>query len=214
VLLALAAAGCGGSGSGTEQVATPPACARTTQPAPAARTAKAPAGTLDESKTYEVVLRTNCGSFTIRLEPETSPHAASSFVSLAEVGYFDHTAFHRIVPGVMIEAGDPTASGNGGPGYTTHDDPRDAEYTHGVVAMVRPDGAPAGTAGSQFLVVTGPTADLPPGQPVVGRVVEGLEVVDHIGTLGGDTELPTEVQNTSGLPTEVVVIERATVVAE
>jgi len=210
LFLLLATAGCGGSGS---HAGAEPACTRATQPTLAARAGDPPARPLDDATTYEVVVATNCGSFTIRLDPSTAPHAAASFVALAESGYFDGTSFHRIVPGSLIEAGDPTGSGTGGPGYTTRDaPPADPDYEHGVVAMERPSGAPRGTAGSEFFVVTEAQADLPPDHLVVGRVVDGMDVAEHIGTLGGDSQLPTEVQNTSGLPTRIVVIERASVV--
>ncbi len=214
-LLVLALTACGG-GSSTSAVPTTAAasgCTDVTQPAAGKRTARAPVATLDETKTYDVVIQTNCGSFTIRLDGKQSPHAVASFVALARAGFFDRTTFHRIVPGFVIQAGDPTASGTGGPGYTTLDTPpADATYEHGVVAMAKTDAQPPGTAGSQFFVVTAPNANLPPNYAIVGKVVEGLDVVDRIGTLGGDSELPTEVQNTSGLPTEIVEIEEATVV--
>ena len=115
-----------------------------------------PSKTLDESKTYEVVFETSCGAFTIRLDQKTSPQAAASFVSLARNGFFDDTIFHRIVPGFVIQGGDPTVSGSGGPGYSTRDRvPQDAAYDPGVVAMAKAGNEPSGTAGSQFFVVTG-----------------------------------------------------------
>jgi peptidyl-prolyl cis-trans isomerase B (cyclophilin B) len=110
---------------------------------------------LDASKTYEVELQTSCGSFTIRLDQKTSPNAAASFAGLARNGFFDDTIFHRIVPGFVIQGGDPTASGTGGPGYSTRDPvPASAAYKPGVVAMAKAGNEPAGTAGSQFFVVT------------------------------------------------------------
>ena len=82
---------------------------------------KKPKQPLDNSKKYDVTLETTCGSFTIRLDQKTSPNAAASFVALAKAGFFDDTIFHRIVPGFVIQGGDPTASGTGGPGYSTRD---------------------------------------------------------------------------------------------
>jgi peptidyl-prolyl cis-trans isomerase B (cyclophilin B) len=126
---------------------------------------------LDDSKTYEVELQTSCGSFTIKLDQKTSPHAAASFAVLARSGFFDDTIFHRIVPGFVIQGGDPTASGTGGPGYSTRDRvPRSAAYDPGVVAMAKAGNEPAGTAGSQFFVVTGANTGLTPDYALLGKV--------------------------------------------
>ena len=117
---------------------------------------KKPQQPLSNSKTYEVTLETTCGSFTIRLDQKTSPNAAASFVALARNGFFDNTIFHRIVPGFVIQGGDPTVTGSGGPGYSTRDKvPANASYDPGVVAMAKAGNEPPGTAGSQFFVVTG-----------------------------------------------------------
>jgi peptidyl-prolyl cis-trans isomerase B (cyclophilin B) len=176
-------------------------CVDVEAPASGERTADEPEP-LDESKTYEVTFDTNCGSFTIALDAEQSPNTVESFVSLARQGFFDDTTFHRIVPGFVIQGGDPTGTGAGGPGYSTVDTPpSDASYTHGVVAMAKTAAEPAGTAGSQFFVVTGADVGLPPDYAIIGEVSDGIEVVDAIGQLGGPDELPTQ----------PVVIEKATV---
>jgi peptidyl-prolyl cis-trans isomerase B (cyclophilin B) len=147
---------------------------------------------LDPNKTYRLVFTTNCGDFTVTLDQKLSPNATGSLVSLAKRGFFDDTTFHRIVPGFVIQGGDPTASGMGGPGYETHDTvPRNASYTHGVVAMAKAGSEPAGTASSQFFVVTGADAQLTPDYAVVGKVTRGLGVVDRIGKLGNSAEQPT-----------------------
>ena len=92
----------------------------------------------------------------------------------------------------MIQGGDPTGTGSGGPGYSTHDKvPRNASYAHGVVAMAKSGAEPPGTAGSQFFVVTADGAPLPPDYAIVGKVTEGLDVVDRIGKLGDAAEQPT-----------------------
>ncbi len=163
---------------------------------------KAPKAPLDTVKTYAVSIETNCGSFTITLDQKQSPHAASSFVSLARSGFFDRTTFHRIVPGFVIQGGDPTGTGTGGPGFSTLDPPRPtAHYTRGVVAMAKTGAEPPGTAGSQFFVVTADDAGLPPDYAVIGTVTEGLLVVMRIGALGNAQEQPTR----------PVVISRTTV---
>ena len=111
---------------------------------------------LNPAKTNDVVITTNCGSFTIKLAARISPHTTASFASLVRRGYFDRTIFHRIVPGFVIQGGDPTGTGEGGPGYTTVDrPPASTQYTLGLVAMAKTQTEPAGTSGSQFFVVTG-----------------------------------------------------------
>jgi cyclophilin family peptidyl-prolyl cis-trans isomerase len=98
------------------------------------------------------------------------------------------------VPGFIIQGGDPTATGNGGSGYTTIDaPPPDTQYTKGVVAMAKSQFEPPGTGGSQFFIVTAQKAELPPDYAPVGKVVEGMDVVEKIGRLGNrQTETPTE----------------------
>ena len=164
-----------------------------------------PEGELEDGKTYRLVVETNCGDFTIELDPELAPKTTASLVSLAEKGFFDGTVFHRVVPGFVIQGGDPTGSGVGGPGYSTTDvPPSDTSYSTGVVAMAKAGAEPPGTSGSQFFVVTAPDAGLPPEYAVVGRVTEGMDAVSAIEALGtGD-----------GPPSQPVVIEKMTVASE
>jgi peptidyl-prolyl cis-trans isomerase B (cyclophilin B) len=167
---------------------------------------KPPAATLDPAKTYEVELSTSCGAFTIRLDQKTSPRAAASFAELARNGFFDDTSFHRIVPGFVIQGGDPTASGTGGPGYSTKDRvPANAAYVPGVVAMAKAGNEPAGTAGSQFFVVTGSDTGLTPDYALLGKVTKGMDVVQAIGELGDPAS------GGAGTPLQSVVIEGAKV---
>jgi len=142
----------------------------------------------------DAVVATSEGSFTIGLDAKDSPSTVGSFQQLARKGFLDGTIFHRILPGFVIQGGDPTGKGTGGPGYTTTDaPPSDTRYTHGIVAMAKTASDPAGTAGSQFFVVTGADAGLPPDYAVLGRVSGGLAVVDRIGKLGDPaTEKPTK----------------------
>ena len=146
-------------------------------------------------------METNCGSFTIRLDQEQSPNTAASFVSLVKDGFYDNTVFHRIVPGFVIQGGDPTATGSGGPWLLDdRHSRRPREVPHGVVAMAKTGAEAPGTAGSQFFIVTATDAGLPPDYAIVGTVADGLDVVDAIGELGGPDEQPTQ----------VVEIEKAT----
>ena len=102
------------------------------------RTADKPTTSLDPSKTYKVTMETNCGDFTITLDQEQSPKRPRRSSRSSNKGFYDNTVFHRIVPDFVIQGGDPTATGTGGPGYSTVDTPpADAKYTHGVVAMAK-----------------------------------------------------------------------------
>jgi peptidyl-prolyl cis-trans isomerase B (cyclophilin B) len=209
VVLALVAlaTGCGGDDGGDDDEAVPTTTARPggdrtatgcrAVDQPAARpegTLRAPIALLDIDKAYRVVVSTSCGAFTITLDPKASPKTTASFVALAREHFFDGTVFHRIVPGFVIQGGDPTASGSGGPGYQTVDTPASATtYTLGTVAMAKGAAEPPGTSGSQFFVVTAQDAGLPADYAVVGKVTAGLDVVTRIGALGDPaTEQPTQ----------------------
>jgi cyclophilin family peptidyl-prolyl cis-trans isomerase len=147
-------------------------------------------------------MQTSEGTFAITLDQKDSPHVAASFAALVRKKYFDGTTFHRIVPGFLIQGGDPTGTGHGFPGYTVRDrPPTRTKYTAGVVAMAKTTVQPAGTAGSQFFIVTSGDLGLPPLYAVLGRVTAGMNVVEKIGRLG---DVATE------LPTKRVVIRHAT----
>lgn len=196
-------AACGGTSGDTHATTSAQGCTTVSAPAGKQRSEPKPRAELDPSKSYDVTLRTNCGSFTISLAVRTSPATTASFVSLVRKGFFDHTVFHRIVPGFVIQGGDPTGTGTSGPGYETVDKPpASTSYTHGVVAMAKTPTEAPGTSGSQFFVVTARNAQLTPDYAVLGKVTSGLAVVDAIGKLGD----PSTEQ-----PTETVEIESATV---
>jgi peptidyl-prolyl cis-trans isomerase B (cyclophilin B) len=182
-------------------------CAEVAQPDPKPDGGgKRPAQALDPDATYDVVLKTSCGDITIRLDQKGSPKTAASFAGLAKAGFFDDTVFHRIVPGFVVQGGDPTATGTGGPGYSTRDvPPAGTTYKKGTVAMAKTRTEPPGTAGSQFYIVTAPDAGLPPEYALLGKVVKGQDVVDAIGELGDPAS------GEAGTPVQPVVIERATV---
>jgi cyclophilin family peptidyl-prolyl cis-trans isomerase/predicted small secreted protein len=174
--------------------ATAAGCKKVAAPAPKPKGgAKKPAKPLDASKKWTLRFSTSCGAFTVSLDLKSAPHASASMVSLANGGFFKNTIFHRIVPSFVIQGGDPTGTGTGGPGYSTHDKPpSNARYTRGVVAMAKTPQEPRGTAGSQFYVVTGADAGLPPDYAIIGKVVKGLPVVLRIGKLGDANEQPTQ----------------------
>ncbi len=155
---------------------------------------KAPKDGLDSGKRYDLIVQTNCGSFRIRLSVRISPRTTASFVSLARSRFFDRTIFHRIIPGFVIQGGDPTGTGTGGPGYKTVDPPPSSTlYRKYLVATAKTPTEPAGTSGSQFFVVTSPNVQLPADYAVLGTVYVGRKVVDRIGRLGDPaTERPTQ----------------------
>lgn len=204
--LALALAGCGGgdgdetaaeatTAAQTESADTSSGCREVDVPPPKeAGGQKAPMALLDEAKSYRLAVRTSCGTFTITLDLKASPKTAASLVALARDDYFDGTYFHRIVPGFVIQGGDPTGTGTGGPGYSTVDTPAPGtRYTSGVVAMAKTAAEAPGTAGSQFFIVTAGDVGLPPEYAVVGRVTGGQDVVARIAVLGDPTtEQPTQ----------------------
>ena len=186
--LALLAAGCGGDdNSGPTPSAT---CEVEIQDPSNPPSVQA----LERGKEYRIEFKTSHGDFTVELDPENAPCNGDSMLDLAKRGFFDDTRFHRIVPGFIIQGGDPTATGNGGSGYTTIDVPLpNTAYTKGVVAMAKSQFEPPGTGGSQFFIVTSANAQLPPDYAVVGKIVEGLDIVEKIGKLGNPrTERPTQ----------------------
>jgi peptidyl-prolyl cis-trans isomerase B (cyclophilin B) len=183
ILGVLALAGCGGGGgkAKTGQERCPTTGAKVTFPL------------LDPKRPHTVDVLTNLGRFAFRLDVEDSPCVTSSFAALVRKRFFDGTVFHRIVPGFVIQGGDPTAKGSGGPGYTVVDiPPANSLYTEGVVAMAKSPTEPRGAAGSQFFIVTASNAGLPPDYAILGVVTKGLKVVERIGRLGNRvTEKPT-----------------------
>ena len=182
IVAVLALAACGGGGEQKQAV----------NPCPTTG-AKVTFPLLDKSKPHTVDVLTNLGSFKIRLDVGDSPCTTSSFAALVRKKFFDGTRFHRIVPHFVIQGGDPTASGRGGPGYTVVDvPPANSLYTEGVVAMAKSEAEAPGTAGSQFFVVTASDAGLPPVYAILGVVTKGLRVVEKIGKLGNPAnEQPT-----------------------
>jgi peptidyl-prolyl cis-trans isomerase B (cyclophilin B) len=162
---------------------------------------KAELANLDDAKTNQVVVDTNKGSFTFELATKISPCTTASIAGLVKKGFYDGLTFHRIVPDFVIQGGDPAGNGTGGPGYSTVDaPPKDTQYVKGLVAMAKAGNEPAGTSGSQFFVVTGADAGLTPDYAVLGRVTDGLDVVEKIGAFGDPND-------PNGTPTERVEIK-------
>ena len=169
----------------------------------------APRLKLDPQRTYTVTIVTNCGMFTFTLDVAQSPKTSASFYSLVKRGFFDGLEFHRVAAGFVIQGGDPTGTGAGGPGYTVVEaPPKNTQYVLGDVAMAKTQAQPAGASGSQFFVVTAPnvtqSAGLTADYALVGKVVSGIDVVEKIGSL--PTTPPQD-----GSPTPAVVMSSVTV---
>jgi peptidyl-prolyl cis-trans isomerase B (cyclophilin B) len=185
-----------------------PGCRSVPQPAP--RTGEqAPKATtqLDPAHIYTVRLTTNCGPIVIALAVREAPKTTSSFANLVQTGYYNDLTFHRVVPGFVIQGGDPNGDGSGGPSWRLVElPPKSLRYTKGVVAMAKTPSAPAGSSGSQFFIVTGASAGLPPEYALVGHVVGSERAVESIA------RVPTETAAGGGQeskPRAPMVIEHA-----
>ena len=155
---------------------------------------------IDAGKRYVATMDTSHGTMVFALNPLAAPKTVNSFVFLARYHYFDGIVFHRIIPGFVLQGGDPTGSGSGGPGYRFADElPEAGKYQVGSLAMAN---AGPDTNGSQFFVISGPDGvRLPPLYSLFGEAVSGLDVVEKINGVG----------TRSGAPKERVVIERVTI---
>ena len=144
---------------------------------------KPPAMQIDTNTIYQVLLQTSRGDILMELDPGIAPNTVNNFVSLARDGYYDSLTFHRVVPGFVIQGGDPTGTGTGGPGYKFADEPVKGEYTLGAVAMAN---AGPDTNGSQFFIcIEDCRRKLESLYNLFGYVIEGIEVAQSIQV--GDT---------------------------
>jgi len=180
-------------------------CKKVATPNPKNASFEKPKQVLKPGEEATVVMKTSCGTFKIALDTKRAPKTANSFAFLVEEGFYDDLTFHRIVPGFVIQGGDPEGLGTGGPGYSVVEKPpANLSYTKGVVAMAKTSAEPPGTSGSQFYVVTAPDAGLPPEYALVGKVSEGYSTVKAIEKLGTPEEKPKQ----------TVLIEEATIERE
>jgi cyclophilin family peptidyl-prolyl cis-trans isomerase len=132
--------------------------------------------TVDATKKYTAKISTTAGDMTAELYPGDAPRTVNNFVFLARDGFYEGVIFHRVISGFMIQGGDPTGTGTGGPGYRFEDEPVSKRYTRGTLAMAN---AGPNTNGSQFFIMHADYG-LPPNYTIFGKLTSGEEVVDTI----------------------------------
>ncbi len=139
-----------------------------------------PAMMIDPSKQYTATFHTNKGDFTVELFAQQAPTTVNNFVFLAREGFYNGTTFHRVIKGFMVQGGDPTGTGTGGPGYKFADEQSALALKHSSAGILSMANAGPNTNGSQFFITYGPTPHLNGKHAVFGRVISGSEVVDAI----------------------------------
>lgn len=162
----------------------------------------APKQIVKKGEEVTALVETSCGDFEIALDSQRAPKTVNSFVVLSQRGFYDGLGFHRIIPGFVVQGGDPTGRGSGGPGYSVDEKPpSNLAYTEGVVAMAKSPAEPPGRAGSQFFIVVEPDAALSPEYALVGEVEKGFPVVKRIASVGTE----------AGTPKQTVLIEKISI---
>src|SRR5688572_33280828 len=134
--------------------------------------------TVDPAKKYTATIETSAGTLVAELNADDAPATVNNFVFLAGEGFYDGAIFHRVIPGFMIQGGDPTGTGRGGPGYRFDDEPVTRKYSRGILAMAN---AGPNTNGSQFFVMHADYG-LPPNYTIFGRLTSGEDVLDKIAS--------------------------------
>lgn len=162
---------------------------------------KKPTMSIKKSKKYTALMKTTAGDIELELFADKTPITVNNFVTLSKKKFYENVIFHRTIKGFMIQGGDPTGTGSGGPGYKFNDEKFDGEYTRGTLAMAN---AGPNTNGSQFFIMHKDTP-LPKDYVIFGKVTKGIEVVDTIA------EAPTE---PGDRPVNPVKIESVTITEE
>jgi cyclophilin family peptidyl-prolyl cis-trans isomerase len=164
-----------------------------------------PPMSIDQSKEYQATIKANFGDFVVQLFPEDAPLAVNNFVFLARQGFYNGVKFHRIIKGFVIQGGDPTGTGSGGPGYTFADEAVTRDYVAGTLAMAN---AGANTNGSQFFITLADlSGQLPKDYTIFGIVTSGFDVVQKIG----DVPVTKNAFDELSLPTVDVYIDSITI---
>ncbi len=157
-----------------------------------------PAMTLDDSKSYSATFKTNHGYIEIELFRSQAPVTVNNFVFLARDGFYNDVIIHRVIPGFMIQGGDPDGTGMGGPGYKFQDE-FDTSLTFGTTGILAMANSGPATNGSQFFITVAPTPHLNGKHTIFGKVTSGQDIADAISNVA---------QASGNRPTEPIVIER------
>jgi cyclophilin family peptidyl-prolyl cis-trans isomerase len=173
-------------------------------PAASAKSVEKPKMMINQKKSYSVVLHTSDGDITIDLDVQNTPKTANNFYYLAKQGFYNNVIFHRVIKGFMIQGGDPTGTGSGGPGYQFEDEYLKGDYTRGTVAMAN---AGPNTNGSQFFIMHADN-QLPNLYVIFGHVSKGMDVVDKIA------ESPTVPGGEGSRPVTPVVIQSTDIIVK
>lgn len=184
----------GSASGGSPNVASASNCKRANQPLRRPKPQTRPPQTVAPSDRLVAYVETNCGQFQIKLDAKQAPTIVNSFVYLARTGFYNGLRFDRVVPNFVIEGGDPTAKGFGGPGYyVTEPPPASYRYHVGSVLMAKTGSEPSGRAGSDFFVVVGQARYIEPEYALLGEVKAGMSTVERIAALGQANEEPSQV---------------------
>lgn len=184
--------------SGADDTQNPAAQITPNSPEP---TMKKPKTSIDKSKKYTALMKTTAGDMEIELNADKTPITVNNFVTLSKKDFYKNVIFHRTIKGFMIQGGDPTGTGSGGPGYKFDDEKFDGEYTRGTLAMAN---AGPNTNGSQFFIMHKDNP-LPKNYVIFGKVTKGLDVVDKIA------EAPTQPGGEGSTPVNPVKILSVTI---
>ena len=157
-----------------------------------------PAMTLDDSKSYSATFKTNHGDIEIELFRSQAPVTVNNFIFLARDGFYNDVIIHRVIPGFMIQGGDPDGTGMGGPGYKFQDE-FDTSLTFGTTGILAMANSGPATNGSQFFITVAPTPHLNGKHTIFGKVTSGQDIADAISNVA---------QASGNRPTEPIVIER------
>jgi cyclophilin family peptidyl-prolyl cis-trans isomerase len=179
VLLSIAIAACGDSGAGAPASSFPSGCDNAIVTCMQNRTTPPPT-VIDPNKKYTATVHTTRGDFVIALvDPKVAPQTVNNFVYLAQNHFYDHLTFHRVVPGFVVQGGDPLGNGTGGPAYKLPDETNPSKWSRGTLGMAS---SAAGVSGSQFFITIGDAPHLGTGGVYnqFGQVTSGMDVVDKI----------------------------------
>ena len=158
-----------------------------------------PEMTIDPEKTYTATINTSLGTIVVEFHPKIAPGHVNSFVFLAREGFYNDVIFHRVIPGFMIQGGDPTGTGTGGPGYQLKAEFNKTKHTRGVLSAARSNDP--NSAGSQFFLMHKDSPHLDGQYTAFGHIVSGIEVVDKIANL------PTGANDRPKNPPKITSIE-------